>query len=108
MPVSIHIHEQAQDELNSIDNSAVERIKKKLREMVGDEFRDIDDYDVERIQKATVPIRRTRIGDWRAFFQIHNRGNRVVVLSVNRREHAYDSIASIAARAEDFSQSMQG
>lgn len=106
MSVKIHIHDTVQHRLESINHEVVDRIRTKLTEMVDNEFRDLRDYDVERVKKCPADIRRTRIGDWRVFFQLRNRGRDVAVLGVSHRETAYGSLDQLQTRADDFSDSL--
>lgn len=88
MSYTILLHPKANDELNKLDKQIAQRIKKSLKELQ------------EEPEKKGTKLRytdfwRIRIGDYRAIYEIDNRGKRVIILYIGHRSSVYDDFSKV-------------
>ena len=88
MSYTILLHPKANDELNKLDKQIAQRIKKSLKELQ------------EEPEKKGTKLRytdfwRIRIGDYRAIYEIDNRGKRVIILYIGHRSNVYDDFSKV-------------
>ena len=88
MTFSVLLHPRAADELNKIREPTRSRIREKLKELR---------IDLEALGKRLryTDFWSTRIGDYRAIYEIKRDWEQVIVLYVGHRRNVYDDFSRI-------------
>jgi mRNA-degrading endonuclease RelE of RelBE toxin-antitoxin system len=72
-------------DMKKLDQQRAQRIRKGLVRLA-----ETGHGDVKKLTDVHPPVWRLRVGDRRVFFQYANDPKQIVVLGLERRDHAYD------------------
>ena len=87
MGYAVLLHPKASKELENLEKSISERIKKKLREL------STDPEKGERLKHSD--FWRLRIGEYRAIYEIDHKNENVIILFIGHRKDVYDDFSRL-------------
>ncbi|HLD49312.1 MAG TPA: type II toxin-antitoxin system RelE/ParE family toxin [archaeon] len=87
MTYSVFLHPKAAKFLEKLDELNSERIKESLRSLQKKLF------SGERL--SGMPFWKLRIGDYRAIYEIDEKGKKIIVLFIGHRKNVYDDFSKL-------------
>jgi len=87
MPLEILLHPRAASALEKLDQHTRLRIKKAILELK-------DDL-TQGTQLKSSDFWKTRVGDYRIIYEVHDDEETVVVLFIGHRKHVYDDFSKL-------------
>ena len=83
----VFLHPKVASDLDKFDRSIHSRLQDRIRDLQENPF------SGDRLKPST--YWRTRVGDYRIIYEIHEEGKSVIVLYIGHRKHIYDDFSKL-------------
>ena len=85
MSYALRIDKQAAKTLKSLDQPTVKRLLTRLTELTKNPF----DHRLSSPLEMEPAVRKSRVGNWRVFFEVDNAGQVIAIVAIEPRSRAY-------------------
>ena len=88
MNYALRIDKQAAKTLKSLDQPTIKRLLARLTELTKNPF----DHRTSSPLEMEPSVRRSRVGNWRIFFEVNDAARTIAIVAIKPRSRAYRKI----------------
>ncbi len=88
MSYALRIDKQAAKTLKSLDQTTIRRLLAKFEELSENPF----DQRLSKPLEMEASVRKSRVGNWRIFFEVNDASRTIAIVAIKPRSRAYRKI----------------